>query len=165
MFYPEVQVPVNLVAETQPLRKKCSKVMGTAGVAVGPRKFRLLKQIAKQKKKSASTIGHVDAPVPPVPDAPTAAASPAAALPDGAAAPPALAPPPVKDIPGPAPPSQSEVCFTLPMAHIQVLITSRRPAALPVVGARLPKNSSVIHRPTCYPRKRYFMTRIQVSNN
>jgi hypothetical protein len=76
VFDPEVQVPVNLVAETQALRKKCSKVRGTAG----PRKARLLKQTAKQKKKSVSKIGYVDAPVPPVPDAP------AAALPDGGGA-------------------------------------------------------------------------------
>jgi hypothetical protein len=99
VFDPEVQVPVNLVAETQALRKKCSnlKVRGTAG----QRKARLLKQIAKQKKQSVSKIVFVDAPVPPVPDA---AAPPAAALPDGAAAPPAPTPPPVKDIPGPAQP-------------------------------------------------------------
>ncbi len=148
-------MPVNLVAETRALRKKCSKVRGTGG----QRKALLVKQIAKQKKKSVSKIGYVDDPVLPVPYTPSAA--PAAALPDGsgAAAPLAQAPPPVEDIPGPAQqPSQSEVCFTLPMAHIQVLTTSRRPTALPVV------NSSVFHRPTCYPRKRYKMTWIQASN-
>jgi hypothetical protein len=80
VFDPEVQVPVNLVAETQALRKKCSKVRGTAG----PRRARLLREIAKQKKKSTSKIGYVDAPVPPVPDAP--AGAPAAALPDGGGA-------------------------------------------------------------------------------
>jgi hypothetical protein len=110
VFDPEVQVPGNLVAETPALRKKCSKIRGTAG----PRKAWLLKQIAKQKKKSVSKIGYVDAPVPPVPDAP--AAAPTAALPDGGgtATPPAPspppspspplnpAPPPVKDIPGAA---------------------------------------------------------------
>jgi hypothetical protein len=93
-----------------------------------------------------------------------------AALPDsgGAAAPPVPAPSPVKDIPGPAPQlSQSEVCNTLPIAHIQVLTTSRRPAALPIVGPRLPINSYVFYSPTCYPRrrKRNNMTQIQVSNN
>jgi hypothetical protein len=67
--------------------------------------------------------------------------------------------PPVEDISCPAPPlSQSEVYFTLPMAHSQVLTSSRRPAALPAV------NSSVFHRPSCYPRTRYDMTLIQVSN-
>ena len=90
MFDPEVQVPVNLVAETQALRKKCSKVRGTAG----PRKARLLKQTAKQKKKSVSKIGYIDAPVPPVPDPPEAA-PPAD---DGGAA----EPPTVADMPGPA---------------------------------------------------------------
>ncbi len=68
--------------------------------------------------------------MPPVPDA--AAVAPAA-LPDGggAAEPLAPAPPPVEDIPGPAPQSsQLEVYFTLPMAHSQVLTSSRRPAAL-----------------------------------
>ncbi len=50
--------------------------------------------------------------LPPVPDAPAVAAP----LPD------AEAPPPqVKDIPVPAQSSQSEVCFTLAMAHIQLL--------------------------------------------
>ncbi len=52
VFDPEVQVPVTLVAETQALRKKCSKVRGTAG----PSRARLLKEIAKQKKKSVSKI-------------------------------------------------------------------------------------------------------------
>ncbi len=98
VFDPEVQVQVNLVAETPALLKKCSKVRGTAG----PCRARLLKEIAKQKKKSASKIGHIDAPVPPVPDAPQAA--PAAALPDGGGA---VDPPPVEDIPGPAPPPSS----------------------------------------------------------
>ncbi len=66
-----------------------------------------------------------------MPDA--AAVAPAAALPDGGGAAEPLAPalPPVEDIPGPAPPSsQLEVYFTLPMAHSQVLTSSRRPAAL-----------------------------------
>ncbi len=150
VFNPEVQVPVTLVAETPALRKKCSKVRGTAG----PRRARLLKEIAKQKKKSVSKIGYIDAHVPPVPDPPEAA--PAAALPDGGGA---ADPPPVEDIPGPAPqPSQSEVYFTLPMAHSQVLTSSRRPAALPAAI------SSVFHRPSCYPTTKYDMTRIQVSN-
>jgi hypothetical protein len=151
VFDPEVQVPVTLVAETPALRKKCSKVRGTAG----PRRARLLKEIAKQKKKSVSKIGYIDAPVPPVPDAPEAA--PAAALPDGGGA---AGPLPVEDIPGPAPtPSQSEVHFTLPMADSLVLTSSRRPAALPAVI------NSVFHRPSfCHPTTRYDMTRIQVSN-
>ncbi len=42
VFDPKVQVPVNLVAETPALLKKCSKVRGTAG----QRKAQLLKQIA-----------------------------------------------------------------------------------------------------------------------
>jgi hypothetical protein len=136
VFDPEVQVPVTLVAETPALRKKCSKVRGTAG----PRRARLLKEIAKQKKKSVSKIGYIDAPVPPVPDPPAAAD-----------------PPPVADMPGPAPPpSQSEVYITLPMAHSRVLTSSRRPTAL---------ISSVFHRPIlCHPTTRYGMTRIQVSN-
>ncbi len=139
------------MAEMQALRKKCSKVRGTTG----PRRARLLKEIAKQKKKSVSKIGYIVAPVPPVPDQP--AAAPAAALPDDCSA---ADPPPVEDIPGPAPPpSQSEVYFTLPMAHSQVLTFSRRPAALPAVI------TYVFHRPSfCHPTKRYNMTRIQVSN-
>ncbi len=62
VFDPEVQVLslFKLVAGTLALCKKCSKVRGTAG----PRKVRLLKQIAKQKKKSVSKIGYVDVPVP-----------------------------------------------------------------------------------------------------
>ncbi len=57
---------------------------------------------AKQKKKSVSKKVYVDAPVPPVPNAP--AAPPAAALPGGggAAEPLAPAPPPVEDITSPA---------------------------------------------------------------
>ena len=55
-------------------------------------------QFAKQKKKSVSKIGYIDAPVPPVPEAPEEA--PAAALPDGGGA---AGPLPVEDIPGPAP--------------------------------------------------------------
>jgi len=148
VFDPEVQVPVTLVAETPALRKKCSKVRGTAG----PRRARLLKEIAKQKKKSVSKIGYIDAPVPPVPDPPEAA-PPAD---DGGAA----EPPTVADMPCPAPPpSQSEVYITLPMAHSRVLTSSRRPTALPAVI------SSVFHRPSfCHPTTRYDMTRIQVSN-
>ncbi len=75
--------------------------------------------LARYPRRSplASKVGYVDAPVPPVPDAPAVAAA--------AAPPPPLAdaeapPLPVKDIPVPAPPLQSEVCFTLPMAHIQI---------------------------------------------
>jgi hypothetical protein len=144
VFDPEVQVPDTLVAETPALRKKCSKVRGTAG----PHRARLLKEIAKQKKKPVSKIGYIDAPVPPVPD-PPAAAAPAD---DGGAA----EPPTVADMPGPAPPpSQSEVYITLPMAHSRVLTSSRRPTAL---------ISSVFHRPSCHPTTRYDMTRIQVSN-
>jgi len=147
VFDPEVQVPDTLVAETPALRKKCSKVRGTAG----PRRARLLKEIAKQKKKSVSKIGYIDAPVPPVPDPPAAGRAD-----DGGAA----EPPTVADMPGPAPPpSQSEVYITLPMAHSRVLTSSRRPTALPAVI------SSVFHRPIfCHPTTRYDMTRIQVSN-
>ena len=56
----------NLVSATPALRvrKKCSKVRGTTG----PRRARLIKEIAKEKKKSTSKNGFVDAPVPPQPD-------------------------------------------------------------------------------------------------
>ena len=76
-----------------------------------------------EEQRKFSKIGYIDAPVPPVPDAPEAA--PAAALPDGGGA---AGPLPVEDIPGPAPPpSQSEVHFALAMAHSLVLTASRRP--------------------------------------
>ena len=52
------------MAETPSLRKKCNKFRGTAG----PRRARILKEIARDKKKSTSKIGFVDEPVPPVPD-------------------------------------------------------------------------------------------------
>ena len=64
LFAPEVEVPDNLVAATPALRKKCSKVRGTAG----PSRARLIKKITEEKKKSTSKIGYVDAPVPPQPD-------------------------------------------------------------------------------------------------
>jgi hypothetical protein len=64
LFRTDVSVPDNLVAETPALRKKCSKVRGTAG----PRRARLLQQIAKQKKASTSKLAYVSEPVPPVPD-------------------------------------------------------------------------------------------------
>ena len=63
LFTPDVVVPDNLVAATPALRKKCSKIRGTAG----PRRARLIKEIAKEKK-STSKIGFVDAPLPPQPD-------------------------------------------------------------------------------------------------
>ena len=65
LFRTDTVVPDNLVAETPALRKKCSKVRGTAG----PRRARLLQEIAKQKKKaSTSKLAYVSEPVPPVPD-------------------------------------------------------------------------------------------------
>ena len=66
LFRADVEVPDNLVAETPALRKKCNKLRGTAG----PRRARILKMIAKEKKKSASKIGFVDEPVSPQPDPP-----------------------------------------------------------------------------------------------
>ncbi len=60
----DVVVPDNLVAETPALRKKCSKVRGTAG----PRRTRLLREIEKQKKVSTSKLAYVSDPMPPVPD-------------------------------------------------------------------------------------------------
>ena len=129
-------MPDTLVAETPALRKKCSKVRGTAG----PRRARLLKEIAKQKKKSVSKIGYIDAPVPPVPDPP--AAAPAAD--DGGAA----DPPPVADMPGPAPPpTQSEVYFTLPMAHSQDLSWRRTSDFLPQAGRATSSNQFRIPSP------------------
>ncbi len=64
LFRSDVVVPDKLVAETQALRKKCSKIRGTAG----PRKARLIREIAKQKKASTSKLAYVTEPVPPVPD-------------------------------------------------------------------------------------------------
>ena len=64
LFQTDIVVPDNLVAETPALRKKCSKVRGTAG----PRRARLLQQIAKQKKASTSKLAYDSEPVPPVPD-------------------------------------------------------------------------------------------------
>ncbi len=55
VFDPKVEVPVKMVAVDPALRKKCSKVRGTAG----PRRASLLKSIEKQKKKSKSKIGYV----------------------------------------------------------------------------------------------------------
>ncbi len=61
----------NLVAETPALSEKCSKVRGMAG----PRRARLLREIAKQKKAATSKLPYVSDPVPlvldpapPVPD-------------------------------------------------------------------------------------------------
>ena len=62
----DVMVPDNLVAETPALRKKYSKIRGTAGT----RKARLNRENAKQKKASTSNLGYVTVPVPPVPDWP-----------------------------------------------------------------------------------------------
>ena len=57
-------MPDNLVAATPALRKKCSKIRGTAG----PRRARLIREIAKQKKTPISKICFVNDPVAPVPD-------------------------------------------------------------------------------------------------
>ena len=66
LFRADVEVPHNLVAETPALRKKCNKLRGTAG----PRRARILKAIAKEKKTSTSKLGFVNDPVPPQPDPP-----------------------------------------------------------------------------------------------
>ena len=58
LFRSDVVVPDNLVAATPALSKKCSKIRGTAG----PRRARLIKEIAKQKKSSTSKIGYVNDP-------------------------------------------------------------------------------------------------------
>ena len=65
LYRSDVVVPDNLVAATPALRKKRSKIRGTAG----PRRAHLIKEIAKQKKSSTSKIGFVNDPVPPVSDA------------------------------------------------------------------------------------------------
>ena len=72
LFRSDIEVPDNLVAATPALRKKCNKLRGTAG----PRRARILKEIAKEKKKSTSKIGFVDEPVPPQPDPPQLAPVP-----------------------------------------------------------------------------------------
>ena len=72
LFRADIEVPDNLVAETPSLRKKCNKLRGTAG----PRRARILREIAKEKKKSTSKIGFVDEPVPPQPDPPQLAPVP-----------------------------------------------------------------------------------------
>ncbi len=68
LVWSDIVVPDKLVAETPALRKKCSKVRGTAG----PRRARLLRENAKQKKASTSKLAYVSDPVPPVqePDPP-----------------------------------------------------------------------------------------------
>ena len=64
LFRSDAVVPDNLVVATPALRKKCSKIRGTAG----PRRARLIREIAKQKKTLTSKIGFVNDPVPAVPD-------------------------------------------------------------------------------------------------
>ena len=64
LFTPEVVVPDKLVAVTPALRKKCSKIRGTAG----PSRARLIWEIAKQKKTSISKICFANDPVAPVKD-------------------------------------------------------------------------------------------------
>ena len=66
LFRNDDVVPDNLVAVTPALHKKRNKLRGTAG----PRRARIIKEIAKEKKKGTSKIGFVDAPVPPQPDPP-----------------------------------------------------------------------------------------------
>jgi hypothetical protein len=55
IFDPEVEVPKAYEASEPGLRKKCHKLKGTAG----PRRQRLLAEIAKGKKKTASKLGHM----------------------------------------------------------------------------------------------------------
>jgi hypothetical protein len=155
VFNPEVQVPAKLVAKTQALCKKCSKVRGTAG----PCKVQLLKQIAKQKEESVSKIEYVNAPVPPVPDAPAAAARCGGTSSSGEGHP------------------RSGTAFAtggvLHPSHGKSSVTgflsepaSPRPAALLIlVVAGAPRKSSVFHRPSCHPTMRFILSRIQVSCN
>ena len=52
LFLPYLVVPDKLVAETPALSKKCNKLRGTAG----PRRARIIKEIAKEKKQGTSKL-------------------------------------------------------------------------------------------------------------
>ena len=99
LFRADIELPDNLVAETPSLLKKCNKLRGTAG----PCRARILKEIAKERKKSTSKIGFVDEPVPPQPDPPQLAPVPSESTRDAS-------PPPAArfNVPSPNLPSSSE---------------------------------------------------------
>ena len=56
VFDSEVEVPKEYVAAERGLRKKCHKLKGTAG----PKRMRLMEEITKGKKKSASKMGYME---------------------------------------------------------------------------------------------------------
>ena len=56
VFDPEIEVPEAFVASEPGLRKKCHRLKGTAG----PKRMRLMAEIAKGKKKAASKMGLMD---------------------------------------------------------------------------------------------------------
>ena len=55
IFDPEVEVPKAYEASEPGLRKKCHKLKGTAG----PKRMRIMADIAKGKKKTESKLGHM----------------------------------------------------------------------------------------------------------
>ena len=56
VFDPEIEVPEEYVAAEPALRKKCHRLKGTAG----PKRMRLMAEIAKGKKKATSKMGLMD---------------------------------------------------------------------------------------------------------
>ena len=56
VFDPDIEVPEEYVAAEPALRKRCHKLKGTAG----PKRMRLMAEIAKGKKKAASKMGLMD---------------------------------------------------------------------------------------------------------
>ena len=56
VFDPEIEVPEAYVASEPGLRKKCHKLKGTAG----PKRLRLMAEIAKGKKKAVSKMASMD---------------------------------------------------------------------------------------------------------
>ena len=55
LFDPDVQVPKDYIASEPGLRKKCHKLKGTAG----PKRKRIMVEIAKGKKKAESKLGYM----------------------------------------------------------------------------------------------------------
>ena len=55
IFDPEVEVPKDYIAPEPGLRKKCHKLKGTTG----PKRRRLMEDIAKGKKKAESKLGYM----------------------------------------------------------------------------------------------------------
>ena len=53
---PEIEVPEAYVASEPGLRKKCHELKGTAG----PKRMRLMAEVAKGKKKAVSKMGYMD---------------------------------------------------------------------------------------------------------